>query len=552
MLQSLVNHYNEDRDTVREFLSSLGRQTEVEFEVLLLSDGGVRLSDDDLMGFDFPIAYAYKPHTGVCNTRNVLLDKSSADWVMFCDVDDMFHADGLRSLMGRDADVVGSTYLSEWPNGDTKPMEKDTIRLHGKVFRRQYLIDNDIRFPDEMETSGDMAFLWLAYSLTNRIVWVDKPFYTWKWNKDSVTRALPYHHVRCYGRTLRCYTILAHDLVRRERFDLLQSLIATMFAMMYVDVTSKQWQMYPDDLRRDADAHVKACVEEFRGVYLSTPEPMRRDRYELMRNYTGMECGPFEGMVGWASPSDVLIVGCGVVGSNLAEELAALKPARYDKYKGIDERSGRYRVAFICVDTPLTGDTLDTTEVFNAVRDNDADVYVVKSTVPVGTTDRIRTETGKRVVFSPEYYGGTQHCNNFEFDFTVLGGKPADCVEVQQLLQRVYDGRHVFRITDSKTAELAKFMENSWLATKVSFCNQFAEIAESSGVMYEQLRELFLLDPRVNPSHTFVYRNHPYWESHCLDKDVPAIANDFNAPLLKSVIEYNESRKEHLATQLTA
>ena len=89
-------------------------------------------------------------------------------------------------------------------------------------------------------------------------------------------------------------------------------------------------------------------------------------------------------------------------------------------------------------------------------------------------------------------------------------------------------------------------MENSWLATKVSFCCQFFDIAEKEGVNYEELRELFILDPRVNPSHTFVYRDHPYWESHCLDKDVPAIAITEDAELLKAVIEFNEKKKNEL------
>jgi UDP-glucose 6-dehydrogenase len=84
-------------------------------------------------------------------------------------------------------------------------------------------------------------------------------------------------------------------------------------------------------------------------------------------------------------------------------------------------------------------------------------------------------------------------------------------------------------------------MENSYLATKVSFCQQFFNLAEEMGVNYEELRELFILDPRVNPSHTFVHREQPYWDSKCLNKDVPAIANTFNAPLLKSVIEFNEN-----------
>ena len=86
-------------------------------------------------------------------------------------------------------------------------------------------------------------------------------------------------------------------------------------------------------------------------------------------------------------------------------------------------------------------------------------------------------------------------------------------------------------------------MENAWLATKVSFCSQFFEIAQKEGVIYEELRELFILDPRVNPSHTFISRDHPYWESHCLDKDVPAIALSEDAQLLKAIIEFNENMK---------
>ena len=144
----------------------------------------------------------------------------------------------------------------------------------------------------------------------------------------------------------------------------------------------------------------------------------------------------------------------------------------------------------------------------------------------------------------PEYYGGTQHCNNFEFNYTILGGEKIDCIKVQQLLQKVYDARHTFHIVDSKTAELTKYMENAWLATKVSFCQQFYEIAEQLGIDYEELRELFILDPRINPAHTFVYDDKPYWDTHCLNKDVPAIAYMVDAELLKAVIKFNKGQKE--------
>ena len=186
----------------------------------------------------------------------------------------------------------------------------------------------------------------------------------------------------------------------------------------------------------------------------------------------------------------------------------------------------------------------DITEVINAINETDAEIYVIKSTVLPRTIDKIIEKTGKTVIFSPEYYGATQHCNNFDFNFTILGGEKSACQKVVQVLQRVYDGRHTFRMVDSTTAELAKYMENSWLATKVSFCVQFYQLAEKLGVSYEELREIFILDPRVNPSHTFVYDDHPYWSSHCLDKDVAAIANSEKAEFLLDLIKYNEACKK--------
>ncbi len=247
---------------------------------------------------------------------------------------------------------------------------------------------------------------------------------------------------------------------------------------------------------------------------------------------------------------DTLIIGHGVVGSNLERELKKLDPDVCDKYKQGPEHNryregAHYDIAFVCVDTPLTGtEDCDTSEVANAIREHDADLYVIKSTVYPGFTKAIADKMNKSVVFSPEYYGGTQHCNNFDFNFTIIGGEKEAAKQLIQCLQKVYDARHTFHITDSTTAELAKYMENSYLATYVSFCHQFFFIAEKFGSSYEELRELFVLDPRVNPSHTFVYRDHPYWQSHCLDKDVPTIANAADAPLLKAVIAFNEECKQ--------
>ena len=245
---------------------------------------------------------------------------------------------------------------------------------------------------------------------------------------------------------------------------------------------------------------------------------------------------------------NVLIVGVGNIGSRLYREYSLLSPDRYDPFKGYHEKKDiRYDFAFIATDTPMREDgSCDLSQVRTAIDETDAEVYVIRSTVPPRTTERLRNETGKRIVFSPEFYGTTQHCDEktFDFSFTILGGEKEDSNAVVQLLQDVYDARHRFRITDSTTAELTKYMENCLLAARVSFCVQFWEIAKEYEVSYPEMRELLLNDERFSRAHTFVYDAHPYWESHCFDKDLRAIAKVSDAPLIEGVLRYNERCKE--------
>jgi UDP-glucose 6-dehydrogenase len=248
----------------------------------------------------------------------------------------------------------------------------------------------------------------------------------------------------------------------------------------------------------------------------------------------------------------ILIVGYGITGYNMHNELLGLSPDLYDINKKIKlptRQHSEYDFIFICVDTPYidTDNPCDITQVKNAINKwkphlTEGGTFVIKSTVLPSLIDTL-SELNAPIVYSPEYYGNTQHCNNFEFNFTILGGEDSYPYKVQQLLQKVKDARHTFRFVDAKTACLAKYMENCYLAMKVSFCSQFFDIANENGVNYEDLRELFILDPRVNPSHTFVYKDKPYWDSHCLTKDVRAIAETQNAELLKNIINFNNKRK---------
>jgi len=206
----------------------------------------------------------------------------------------------------------------------------------------------------------------------------------------------------------------------------------------------------------------------------------------------------------------------------------------------------KYDLAIIAVPTPLKEDNseLDCSIVEEAINSVKAEVYLIKSTLNVGFSQYLKDKTGKRIVHSPEYSGATQHCTNFEYNYTILGGDKKDCQYVQQIYQEVFDARHVFEFVDNSTSELIKLTENSWLATKVSFFNSIWEICQEKGIPYEEVRKCVVLDPRINPAHTFVYDKHPYWDSHCFNKDVPALANTFNNSILKEIVRYNNEMKD--------
>lgn len=308
-LDILVNHYNENEEITRRFLLSLGMQTGVDFKVMLCSDGGIRLSSEIFDGISYVMEYRYLHHSGVCHTRNVMLDKTSADYIMFCDIDDCFSSPyGLRSLMKKaeetHADVIGSPYLCErFINGEYQyaTYKNDTIRIHGKIFRRDYLIENNIRFPDELETSGDMSFLWLSYALTDKIVWIPENFYIWKYNPDSVTRADPHSHMLNYPRTLKCYDLLADDLVRRNQGELFRNLVTTTVSMIYVDMTHPGWKQAPNKYQWAAIMAICEYLEKHREFYMTVDEGYRKSKYELMLNYKGFKgySGEFKDITEW-------------------------------------------------------------------------------------------------------------------------------------------------------------------------------------------------------------------------------------------------------------
>lgn len=246
----------------------------------------------------------------------------------------------------------------------------------------------------------------------------------------------------------------------------------------------------------------------------------------------------------------VAIVGYGAVGRSLHEIFP--DAIIYDEPLAIGSRDdvGGADIVFVCVPTPSLADGhCDTSVVEQVVGWICSPLIVIRSTVALGTTERLARETGKRIVFQPEYGPGETPDHPFaspsSAGWVILGGERRDTVEVADLYKQAFNAELVIQQTTATTAELCKYMENAFLATKVAFCNEFYDIAEATSVDYNELRELWLLDPRMGRSHTFVYPDDRGFGGKCLPKDMRAIvasaAELLGGPpiLLQSVVDSN-------------
>jgi UDPglucose 6-dehydrogenase len=198
---------------------------------------------------------------------------------------------------------------------------------------------------------------------------------------------------------------------------------------------------------------------------------------------------------------------------------------------------------------------------------NEYRIVVDKSTVPVGTADKVRERIeqtlGERgvkveydVVSNPEFLKeGAAIADFMKPDRVVVG---TDNPRTAELLKALYDpftrNRERMIVMDVRSAELTKYAANAMLATKISFMNEIANLAERMGADIEKVRLGIGSDPRIG--YSFIYPGAGYGGS-CFPKDVKALVHSageykFNAELLKSVEAVNKRQKTLLFRKISA
>ncbi|WP_024695128.1 UDP-glucose/GDP-mannose dehydrogenase family protein [Pseudomonas syringae] len=230
----------------------------------------------------------------------------------------------------------------------------------------------------------------------------------------------------------------------------------------------------------------------------------------------------------------------------------------------VAEASRFAEIVFIAVGTPPQADgKADLSQVFAVLRSllghaDGARLIVNKSTSPVGTVDRLlaeiaaspRRDDGFEVISNPEFFKeGSAVSDCLRPDRIIVGGASQAALELmRELYQPFSRNREKFVVMDARSAELTKYAANCLLATKISFINELANLAERVDADIEQVRLGIGSDPRIG--YDFIYPGCGFGGS-CFPKDLQALIgtaeeHGIETSLLNAVAQVNRRQKHRL------
>lgn len=308
-LQILIPQYMEDETIIKPLLDSIEIQQSVdlanEVGAVIVNDGtDVHLSRKFLDGYTFPIEYHLHEHKGVSATRNACLDYATADYVMFCDADDMFfNACGLWIIfreIKKEFDSMVSIFTEEVKSRETGEIkylnhERDSVFVHGKVHKRQYLIDQNIRWNESLTIHEDSYFNTLCQILSNNVIYLASPFYLWKWRDNSICRHDKKYILKTYCNLIDSNDALVQELLDRGVKDKAEMFVATNVFNSYYTMNKEEWINQDNKEYRDkTEERFTEYYRKYKDIWDGMPQETKMKISTVVRNRMVIEGMPME------------------------------------------------------------------------------------------------------------------------------------------------------------------------------------------------------------------------------------------------------------------
>ena len=227
------------------------------------------------------------------------------------------------------------------------------------------------------------------------------------------------------------------------------------------------------------------------------------------------------------------VIGNGFVGEAISFAFSTISDLHVydtDPLKSLDDLESIHNCdfVFVCVPTPMF---LDGSQDISYVESTfekatSKPVYILKSTVLPGTTEKLSEKYSNfKIIFSPEFLTErTAKLDMLTQSRIILGGELSLTDKVKVLYNQRFKIKNIIQ-TDSKTAELTKYMNNTFFATKVSIMNEFKLLCDKIGANWEDALKGFVSDGRIGDSHLNVpgHDGNLGYGGTCFPKDVNAL-----------------------------
>lgn len=269
-LELIIPHYREPMHLCYQMLDVLILQRGLQpgiFRVIMVHDGEENAFADDAFDWcPFEVEQISIPHGGVSSARNAGLRAATAEWIMFCDFDDAFASTMAIWLYLQCADrnpgarMVVCPFFQEGvkPGGEWRYQRltgEDRVFIHGKMMRRQWLIEHALWFNEDLYLHEDSAMMTVVWSLLGdgEIARLPDSVYIWQHNPNSLTREEGDFVLRTFESWCRKTTVMLQDLWDRGMFAALKAHLCAAVCEGVVNFWRISWRN-PDMSNRYADA----------------------------------------------------------------------------------------------------------------------------------------------------------------------------------------------------------------------------------------------------------------------------------------------------------
>jgi cellulose synthase/poly-beta-1,6-N-acetylglucosamine synthase-like glycosyltransferase len=255
-IQFLVPQYKENEEIISFLLDSIESQIYIDKKdvgVIICSDGGEYVLDQKFLDkYSYDIQYVICEHRGVSATRNSALFLSDAEYVMFCDADDGFVSNiGVFSLirsldLNPTSEMLSSKiFVEDKVNGVPEFVigDHNSTFVHGKVFRRDFLIQHEIFFDERLIVHEDSYFCNVVNFFAVNKIYNNNAFYCWRKNPNSVSNQ-EYYFVKTMWRLLltnnSVVSVMKNINMGKE---LISETVVDVVLQFYCELQKREWYL---------------------------------------------------------------------------------------------------------------------------------------------------------------------------------------------------------------------------------------------------------------------------------------------------------------------